>query len=221
MPPTAGSSTAEEARGEALAVVRGRVDDGEPPPVHPVLYLDLSSPEGYLATERVLPLIPPPCEWVPVLMPFEGGFRCAEEEAIFRSELERRAAARGLQPLRWPAGWPFDSELAQRAATYAKGGGKTVAFMLAAFRQAYAGGRDLSVPEHVLIAAAACEIHPRALLKGAGTGAVTRELEAATALARERGVVSTPAVWLPTGQVFNGDDGLDEAAAVIEALAAG
>ena len=199
MPPTAGSSTAD----------------------HPVFYADLSSPEAYLAAERVLQLVPPPCEWVPVLMPFEGGFRCAEEEGIFRGELERCAAELGLQPVRWPAGWPFDSEFAQRAATYAKGGGKTVPFMLAAFRQAYAGGRDLSVPEHVLIAGAACEIHPRALLVSARTAGVARQLEAATAVARARGVVSTPAVWLPTGQVFHGDAGLDEAAAVIDALVAG
>ncbi len=213
MPPTAGSSTADP-----LRVVRS---DDAPEPLHPVFYTDLSSPEGYLAAERVLQLVPPPCEWVPVLMPFEGGFRCADEELIFRSEVERRAAERGLQPLRWPAAWPFDSAFAQRAATYAKGGGKTVAFLLAAFRQAYAGGLDLSVPEHVMIAAAACEIHPRALLKGASTAAVARELDAATALARARGVAATPAVWLPTGRVFHGDAGLDEAAAVVDALAAG
>jgi 2-hydroxychromene-2-carboxylate isomerase len=208
VPPTAGSSTADP-----LGVVRIEPDD-----VHPVFYADLSSPEAYLAAERVLQLVPPPCEWVPVLMPETGGFRCADERAIFAGELARRAAERRLQPFALPDGWPFDSEFAQRAATYAKGGGKTVAFMLAAFRQAYAGGRDLSVPEHVMIAAAACEIHPRALLKGAGTGAVTRQLTDATALARERGVVSTPAVWLPTGEVFHGDAGLDAAAAVVARL---
>ena len=48
-----------------------------------------------------------------------------------------------------------------RAATYAKQIGRAVAFALAAFRQAYAGGRDLVEPDNVLIAAAACEMHPR------------------------------------------------------------
>ncbi len=199
MPPTAGSSTAD----------------------HPVFYADVSSPEAYLAAERVLQLIPPPCEWVPVLMPESGAFRCAEEREIWLGELERTAAARGLQPLRLPAGWPFDPAFAQRAATYAKGGGKAVPFLLAAFRQAYAGARDLSVPDHVLIAGAACELHPRALLVSTRTAGVARQLDEATALARERGVRSTPAVWLPTGQVFHGDAGLDEAAAVVDALAAG
>jgi 2-hydroxychromene-2-carboxylate isomerase len=158
--------------------------------------------------------MPVAVEWVPVAMPFDGGFRCAEEETIFRSELERRAAARGLQPLRWPDPFPFDSELAQRAATYAKSGGKTVAFALAAFRQAYAGGRALSAEENVLIAAAACEIHPRALLKAVATRSVAERLAAATATARERGVASTPAVWTG-GEVFHGDEALEAAAATL------
>ena len=56
-------------------------------------------------------------------------------------------------PLRWPDPWPFDSELAMLAATFAKQTGRAVAFSLAAMRQAFAGGRDLSVPDNVLIAA--------------------------------------------------------------------
>jgi 2-hydroxychromene-2-carboxylate isomerase len=144
----------------------------------------------------VLQVVEQPCEWIPVTLPCDPAFRCAEEAASFREDVDRRAAAQGLPPLRWPDAWPFDSGLAQRAATYAKGGGKTVAFALAAFRQAYAGGRDLSAEQNVLIAAAACEIHPRALLAGAGTEGTRRRLGEATALARERGVTETPALWV-------------------------
>ncbi len=43
-----------------------------------------------------------------------------------------------------------------------------MAFSLAAFRQAFAGGRDLEQEGTVLIAAAACEMHPAAVLKGIG-----------------------------------------------------
>ena len=68
-------------------------------------------------------------------------FRCREEEDIFRAELERRAAELGLQPLRWPDPFPFDSALAMRVATYAKSIGRAVPFAQAAFRQAFAGGR--------------------------------------------------------------------------------
>ena len=66
-------------------------------------------------------------------------------------------------------------------ATFAKRIGKTVAFALAAFRQAYAGGRALSVRDNVLIAAAACEIHPTAILRAAATRGVRER-----ARARER-----------------------------------
>jgi 2-hydroxychromene-2-carboxylate isomerase len=147
-------------------------------------YFDLASPACWLVAERVLQVVPQPCEWVPVLGEDpELVFRCAEESDIWRMEFARRAAAGGLQDVRWPPEVPFDSSFAMRAATFAQGAGKTVAFALAAFRQAYCAGRDLSVPENVLIAAAACEIHPRALLKGAGLASTARRLDEATAQA--------------------------------------
>jgi len=204
----AGSSTAD------LQVVQsGPVDAG------PAFYVDVGVPEVYLAAERILTLMPVPCEWVPVLageLPAGnwGAWRCADEREIELAEFERVAFARGLQPVRWPSELPFDSELAMRAATYAKGAGKTVAFVLAALRQAYAGGRDLSEPDSVAIAAAACEIHPRALLTGVETRAVASSLAKATAVARERGVRSVPAVWV-AGEVFHGDAELERAAAAV------
>ena len=183
-------------------------------PSGPAFYFDLSSPEAYLAAERVLRVVPQPCEWIPVALPFEPGFRCAEEADIFRLEIERRAANEGLQPVRWPDPFPFDSDLAQRAATFVKGSGKVVGFAQAAFRQAFAGGRQLGDPDTVMIAAAAVEMHPRALLVGTETAGTRRRLEEATVTARARGVTSTPAIW--TGhQVLHGEDALEDAAAAI------
>ncbi len=163
-------------------------------------YFDLASPEAYLAAERALQILPGPCEWRPILahrLPgaetFEG-YRCAEEEAIFRLEVERRARDRGLQPVRWPDPFPFDSALAMRVATYARRIGRTVAFAQAAFRQAFAGGRALSVGDHVLIAAAACEMHPTAVTRAAATRGIADELERTTAEALARGVTDVPAV---------------------------
>ena len=97
------------------------------------------------------------------------------------------------------------------AATYAKQIGRGVAFALAAFRQAFAGGLDLSERDNVLIAAASCEMHPRAVTKGAELGSVARALADATALASGRGVRDVPALWLEDGRVFHGDDALDGA----------
>src|SRR5688572_8999173 len=88
----------------------------------------------------------------------------AREEG--RDEIQRRARRYGLLDVRWPEPWPFNSLTAMRGATFAKEIGRTVAFALAAFRQAFNAGRDLAVLDNVLIAAAACELHPRAVVKG-------------------------------------------------------
>ena len=104
------------------------------------------------------------------------------------------------------------------AATYAKQAGRTVAFSLAAFRQAFAGGRDLGDLDTVLIAAAACEMHPTAVLKALEMRTVTRALDRATARARDAGVRSLPAIEVD-GRVFDGPDALGEAVAVLTAEA--
>jgi 2-hydroxychromene-2-carboxylate isomerase len=160
----------------------------------PHFYFDIGSPEAYLAAERLAGQ----AEFVPVLAErLEAGaigtFRCAEERDVFIVELERLAAAQGLQPVRWPP-WPFDSEPVMLAAAYARGIGKGVAFSLAAFRQAYAAGTDLSTPDGVIVAAAACEIHPRAVLRAIESRAVEDALEESTEAAIAAGVRAVPAV---------------------------
>jgi 2-hydroxychromene-2-carboxylate isomerase len=100
------------------------------------------------------------------------------------------------------------------AATYAKQIGRTVAFAQAAFRQAFAGGHALSDPDFVLIAAAACEIHPNAMLKAIDTRSVADELDAATAVAHELGVSDLPAFAIGA-RVFVGEAQLEAAAAAL------
>ncbi|MGH2911690.1 MAG: DsbA family protein [Solirubrobacteraceae bacterium] len=185
-------------------------------------YFDLSSPLAYLAAERVLQTMPVATEWQPVLareLPraesFEA-FRCREEQDIFRLDVERRAAELGVQDVRWPNPFPFDSAFAMRAATYAKSIGRVVPFAQAAFRQAFAGGRKLDAPDNVLIAAAACEMHPAAVLKGAELRSTAQQLSAATTAAAALGVTDVPAVRLGK-QVFHGERALDEAAAYTRA----
>ena len=189
-------------------------------PARPAFYYDLFSPEAYLAAERILELLPA-AEWIPVRAPgLPGadtleGFRCRTDIEAFRDRIERVAAQRGLQPVRWPDPFPSDTAYAMRVATYARQIGRAVAFSLAAFRQAFAAGRNLADADNVLIAAAACELHPKAVAKGAALESVARALEEATALAAARGVRDVPAVWLPDGRVFHGDDALDGAASAV------
>jgi 2-hydroxychromene-2-carboxylate isomerase len=165
-------------------------------------YFDFASPEAYLAAEQVNSALPEVPEWVPVALG-PPAFRCAAEIDAYREDVERRARALELQPLRWPDPFPGEEshEWALLAATYAKSIGRAVAFSLAAFRQAYAGGRDLSERDSVLIAAAACEMHPAAVVKGAELRGTRERLDRATAGARAAGVHGVPAVVTPDGRV--------------------
>jgi 2-hydroxychromene-2-carboxylate isomerase len=153
-----------------------------------VFYYDLGSPECYLMAERIAAgELPASTEWEPVRF----GALTLEPD---RGTIERRAAEQGLQEFRWPEGWPMDTRRAMLAATYAKRIGRVVAFSLAAFRQAFAGGRDLGDPDTLLIVGAACEIHPTALLKALETRSVSEALDEASARALAAGVVALPAV---------------------------
>ncbi|HEX6388640.1 MAG TPA: DsbA family protein [Solirubrobacteraceae bacterium] len=180
-------------------------------------YLDLRSPEAYLAAERVLGVLTFPAEWIPIRstqLPAADtleGFRCEADVLAYRERITTRAEALGVQPLRWPEPFPLEGDLALRAATYAKSIGRAVAFVLAAFRQAFAAGRDLAAPDNVVIAGSACEMHPTATLKAVETRGVRASLDRATQTAIDRGVRDVPAIWLPDGRVFHGELALEQA----------
>jgi 2-hydroxychromene-2-carboxylate isomerase len=185
-----------------------------------VFYYDLGSPYAYLSAERISGLfteagLEQP-EWQPILLGglfrrFDrGSWAETPARAEGMTEIERRAAEYGLPPLAWPTPWPNNGLVAMRAATFAKQTGRTVAFSLAAFRQAFAAGRDLSDVDNVAIAGAACELHPRALLKAVETEAVKGALREATDRAGDLGVEGVPAVVVGE-EVFWGDDRLKEA----------
>jgi len=177
----------------------------------PVFYYDLGDPDCYLVAERIMAELPVVPEWEPVL-----GARLLPSTvppAPDRERLIARAQDHGLLPLRLPDRWPPDSELATLVATWAKRGGKAVAYSLAAFRQAFAAGRDLADEGTVLIAAAACEMHPRAVLKGVGLRSTADALSAACDRARADGVTALPAI-AQDGATWCGEDALDLATGV-------
>jgi 2-hydroxychromene-2-carboxylate isomerase len=187
---------------------------------HPTFYYDLGSPYAYLAAERVNGLfveaIGLPPIWQPILLGglfkrFDRGSwaQTPEREEGLR-EVERRASSYGLPPIQWPDPFPGNTLYAMRVATFAKEIGKAVSFSLAAFRQAFAAGRDLSDPEGVMIAAAACELHPRAVETAANRDAIKVRLREATDSAGDLGVKGVPSIVVG-GEVFWGDDRLEEA----------
>jgi 2-hydroxychromene-2-carboxylate isomerase len=193
----------------------------------PVFFYDLGSPYAYLAAERINALFADaggePPEWQPILL--GGLFKRFGRDSWARgpgredgiNEVERRASVYGLPPINWPQPFPGNTLVAMRAAIFAKEIGRTVSFSLAAFRQAFAAGRDLSQPDNVVLAAAAAEIHPRALIPAVARDAVKGALRKATERAGDLGVRGVPSV-LVGDEVFWGDDRLDEAAGSAAAL---
>jgi 2-hydroxychromene-2-carboxylate isomerase len=185
----------------------------------PIFFYDLGSPYAYLSAERISGLfteagLEQP-EWQPILL--GGLFRHFGRDswgngpgrAEGMAEVERRASAYGLGPIAWPDPWPGNTLMAMRVATFAKQTGRTVSFSLAAFRQAFAAGRDLTDPDNVIIAGAACELHPKALLKAVQTEIVKGALREATDRAAALGVEGVPALVVGE-RVFWGDDRLEE-----------
>jgi 2-hydroxychromene-2-carboxylate isomerase len=124
----------------------------------------------------------------------------AERRAKGMAEVERRAQAYGLPPIRWPEPWPSNYLFAMRMATHAGDG-----FARDAMRAAFAQGVDLSSEENVLAVAG-----DRAA--GFDEASVKAELRAATGAAHARGVFGVPTVAVGE-ELFWGDDRLEDAAA--------
>jgi 2-hydroxychromene-2-carboxylate isomerase len=215
----AGSSTAE-AFSRAIPAERKRLPasaSGDRAfPGTAVFYFDLSSPAAYLVAERITQTLGPAVQWQPVLARELSGDRGAGPDRLDTTEIESRAASQGLMPIRWPAEFPFDSEHAMLAATYAKSIGRAVPFAQAAFRQAFAAGRSLADADNVLIAAAACEMHPNAVSRGAQLSSVAEQLSVATAVASDIGVSYVPAVQFGE-RVFLGESAPEQALEVVAA----
>ena len=184
-------------------------------------YYDLGSPYAYLAAERIHRVFEDagaePPVWQPILLGalFKRFDRDSWANGPAREagqrEVERRAQAYGLPPVRWPDPFPGNSLFAMRVATFATEIGRGVSLPLAAFRQAFAAGRDLSDPDNVFIAAASAELHPRALRAAAERESIKARLREATTAAGDVGVTGVPAVVIGD-EVFWGDDRLEEAA---------
>jgi 2-hydroxychromene-2-carboxylate isomerase len=187
-------------------------------------YYDFNSPYSYLAAERISGLfaeagLEQP-EWQPISfghllrttgrrpwsLPPEG------PDPTDLEEIQRRADERGLPRVVYPEGWPIENYSLNpvRAAIFAKESGRVISFSLACFRQVFAAGRDMSDLDNVLVAAAACELHPNAVLKGIETRSVKDKLRAATDEALELGVEGIPTVAVGD-QLFWGDDRLEDA----------
>ncbi|HEY5053688.1 MAG TPA: DsbA family protein [Solirubrobacterales bacterium] len=194
------------------------------PAPEPTLFYDLGSPYAYLAVERAVAVLGFEPRLEPVLvggiftLRGHGSWSQTPDRAGRIAEVEARAERYGLAPLRWPSGWPDNTLKAMRAVVWAEliGGGQR--FARAAFKAAFAEGRDLSELE-VLIAIADSVGLPSEDLSGAIEElAIKDALKQATTRAWERGVVGVPCIEVGK-KVFYGDDQLDFAAAKLGEMA--
>ncbi|MEH3054974.1 MAG: DsbA family protein [Patulibacter minatonensis] len=170
---------------------------GAPAASNIAFYYDFSSPESYLALERFAKSIG---AFAPELVPVRESeldpLPTPDDDAR-RAHLESLAEGQDVLPFVWPEGFPdLDTTDAVTVATYAKSIGKVAVFSLSLFRQVYAGGRDPAAIETLYLAAAASEIHPRAVDQALSRSKPAEDADAGTALAREQGVVSVPTLRL-------------------------
>jgi 2-hydroxychromene-2-carboxylate isomerase len=188
-----------------------------------VLYFDVGSPFSYLAVERAAHVLGFAPEFRPVLL---GALFAARGHGSWASsgdparrtagmlEVQSRAAAYGLPPVRWPRPWPGSYLTAMRIATWARRQGAAGAFALAAGRRAFAQGRDLSLADEAAAAAAAAGLDPDAALRATADPAIKAALREATEAAFARGVRGVPTLALG-GALYYGDDRLEAAAAAL------
>lgn len=181
-----------------------------------VFYFDLGSPYAYLSAARIDALLPD-VTWQPILTGalFKRNeytsWGLGPERAANLDVIKERAARYGLPPVRVHERWPGDMLGAMRAATWAFQQGHGRAFVQAAFHHAFADGEDLSQEGPLRAAARDAGLDPDVVAAGAVSPDAKNALRAATDAAWDRGVRGVPTVALD-GQLFFGDDRLDDAA---------
>lgn len=183
------------------------------------LYVDVGSPFAYLAAERVDSVFGAAVALRPIslgaLFKLNGRSSWSlgdpQRRQAGMAEVERRAAARGLPPVRWPEPWPGNYLMAMRVATYADRLGRGPDFLIQALRNAFQGGQDLSLPVHVLETAEQVGIDPVEAERATADPEVKLALRTATDAAHQLGVFGVPTVAV-AGDLFWGDDRLEDAA---------
>jgi 2-hydroxychromene-2-carboxylate isomerase len=201
----------------------GTRPDTLPPAMTPTLFhFGAMSPYSWFAAERIGALIPD-AQWRPV---FAGGlFRAtgrstwglSDRREAGIADCEARARLHGLGPMTWPAGWPSSDVLVARALVVADRQGLLQRFALASMRAEFRDGQRLDDPDVLESVAGAVGLDSAGLIEATSTPAIKDSLRARNDEAVALGVFGVPTVVVG-GQLFWGDDRLDEAAAQVRAL---
>lgn len=188
----------------------------------PIFYFDPTSPYVWMAAERIQDLIPS-ADWRPIytfgLFKMNGRtpWILTDERPARLAEIEQRAASYGLPAVRWPSGLPERRIDLIRAAVVATQEGLEIPFSLAVLREIFTQGGDPSRPDELRRIAADTGLDPGMVLERIGDQDIKDAVRATTEEAHARGAPGVP-TFVVDGQVFWGDDHLDEAVAAANEL---
>ena len=149
-------------------------------------YYDIGSPYSWVVAERIAQSLPE-AEWQPVLQPDvdDGPLWDGNQERIYDFAQKFSLLKPRFNEDRMNL-TIADTRKMMLAATYAKSIGRTVAFSLAAFRQQFNAAKPVDEEDTILLAAAACEMHPRAVIQALEMTSVAESLAAAGETLRDR-----------------------------------
>ena len=125
-------------------------------------------------------------------------------------DIERQAAARGLR-FALPQPFPANGLHAARIATAGIAAGWCPAFTRAVFSAQFAGGADISQIETLRVLLADIGTDPDAAIEASQSPEVKEDLRRHTAWAQEIGVFGAPSFVTADGEIFWGDDRLEQA----------
>jgi 2-hydroxychromene-2-carboxylate isomerase len=189
-----------------------------PPPMASMLYFDTGSPFVYLAVERLDRFDFGEVAWRPVslgaLFKYTGrsSWGLSPRREVGMAEVEARARAYGLPPIRWPEGWPSSYLYANRACIVAEEHGQLEPFVRAALRMAFVEGADLGQEDVFLEAARRVGLDPDGMRVRIAEQDVKERLREYTEEAYAAGVQGVPTLRIGE-RLFWGDDQLEIAAA--------
>jgi 2-hydroxychromene-2-carboxylate isomerase len=133
-------------------------------------------------------------------------------------DLERTTAAMGL-PFRKPDPFPQNSLLAARIATALPDDGKRAAFSKEVYRTEFGEGRSIADPDVIGTILKRLGIEPATLIVAAGSEANKQALRATTEEAKARGLFGAPSIVTSGGELFWGNDRVEQAVAWAKAHA--
>lgn len=127
-------------------------------------------------------------------------------------DIKRIAADRGM-PFALPEPFPAHSVLAVRIALLGESEGWTTQFSQAAFSAAFGHGADIGKPETLSTILAGLGLDAAAILARTSDEAEKLALRQRTADAQSRGIFGAPTFVTQNGELFWGDDRLEQALA--------